>query len=118
MFSGLFLLCWLAFVALIIASLWVVFTKANKPGWAAIVPVYNLIVMLEIIGRPLWWIVLYFIPLVNLIVGILTSIDVAKSFGKGVGTGIGLAFLPIIFYPLLAFGDASYKGPAARTATV
>lgn len=115
MFKGLFLFCWLAFIVLIVASLWIVFTKANKPGWAAIVPIYNIIVMLEIIGRPLWWIVLFFIPLVNLIVGIMVAIDMAKSFGKGIGTAIGLILLPIIFYPILAFGDARYQGPAAGT---
>ena len=110
MFTGLFLLCALAFVVLMIASLWVVFTKAGKPGWAAIVPVYNIIVKLEIVGRPLWWILLMFLPLVNIVVWIVISIDLAKSFGKDVGYGVGLALLPFIFHPMLAFGDATYRG--------
>jgi hypothetical protein len=110
MFTGLFLLCALAFVVLMIASLWVVFTKAGKPGWAAIVPVYNIIVKLEIVGRPLWWILLMFLPLVNIAIWIVISIDLAKSFGKDVGYGVGLALLPFIFHPMLAFGDATYRG--------
>lgn len=66
--------------------------------------------MLRIAGRPLWWIILFFIPLVGMIVGIVLSIDIAKKFGKGTGFGIGLALLGIIFYPILAFGDSVYIG--------
>lgn len=113
LFGGMFMLCWLAFFILVIASLWIVFTKAGKPGWAAIIPIYNIIVMLEIVGRPMWWIILLFVPLVNIIVGIMIAIDMAKSFGKGVGFGIGLAILSFIFYPILAFSDATYQGPSA-----
>lgn len=87
------------------------FTKAGKPGWASIIPIYNLIVLVEIVGRPFWWIVLMLIPCVNVIVAILMSLDMAKSFGKGPGFGIGLALLPMIFYPILGFGDAVYQGP-------
>ena len=92
--------------------LWKVFTKAGQPGWAALVPVYNLIVLLQIVGRPIWWFILFLIPLVGLVVAIIVAIDVAKSFGKGVGFGIGIAFLGFIFYPILGFGDAQYVGPS------
>ena len=95
---------------LIIISLWKVFAKAGKPGWAAIVPIYNIIVWLEIIGRPLWWIVLFFIPFANIVVAILIYIGLAKAFGKGGGYGIGLLLLPVIFLPMLAFGSAQYVG--------
>jgi hypothetical protein len=105
-------LIWLAVVIITIAGLWKTFEKAGKPGWAAIVPIYNLIVMLEIAGKPLWWIILFFIPLVNLIVAILVSIAIAERFGKGAGFGVGLAFLGFIFYPMLGFGDAQYRGAA------
>jgi hypothetical protein len=98
---------------LCIAGLWKIFTKAGEPGWAAIVPIYNTIVMLKIVGRPLWWIVLLLIPFINLIVWIIVSIDLAKSFGKGAGYGIGVAILPFVFYPALGFGSATYRGPAA-----
>jgi hypothetical protein len=96
----------------IVAAMWKVFTKAGKPGWAAIVPIYNIWVLLEIVGRPGWWLVLMLIPFVNFIVLIILSIDVAKSFGKGTGFGLGLAFVSLIFYPILGFGDAKYQGPA------
>lgn len=102
------ILC-LGFVVFVIASLWIVFTKAGHPGWAAIVPFYNLYVLLQIAGRPGWWLILYLIPVVSLVISIIVSIDVAKAFGKGTGFGIGLAFLSPIFFPILAFGDAQYE---------
>jgi hypothetical protein len=70
--------------------------------------------MLDIVGRPLWWIVLFLIPLVSLVVAIIVAIDMAKSFGKDTLFGLGLAFLGFIFYPMLGFGDATYQGPAAK----
>lgn len=107
-FSGLFLVFVLAIAVFVIAAWWKVFVKAGHPGWAAIVPIYNVIILLKIAGRPLWWIILMFVPLVNLVITIIVSIDVAKHFGKGVGFGIGLAFLGFIFFPILAWGDAQY----------
>lgn len=104
----------LALVVLVIAGLWTTFAKAGKPGWAAIVPFYNVIVLLEIAGRPLWWIILWLIPCVNIVIVFIVAIDVAKSFGKDAAYGIGLALLPFIFYPLLGFGDARYLGPPAH----
>ena len=102
-----------AFAILMVVSLWIIFTKAGKPGWAAIVPIYNVIVKLEISGRPLWWILLMFIPFVNIGIWIVLCIDLAKSFGKETGYGVGLALLPFIFHPMLAFGASTYRGPAA-----
>lgn len=107
------LLVWLAVVVFVIAGLWKVFVKAGKPGWAAIVPIYNLIVMLEIAGKPIWWIVLMLIPFVNFIILIIVMIDLAKSFGKSTGFGIGCALLGFIFIPILGFSDAKYIGPRA-----
>jgi hypothetical protein len=107
------LLIELAILVVVVIGLWKVFQKAGKPGWASIIPIYNVIVLLEIIGKPIWWIVLFFIPCVNFIVGILVALEVAKSFGKSAGFGVGLAFLPFVFYPILGFGDARYIGPAA-----
>ena len=102
-----------AIAVLIIASLWMVFTKAGQPGWAAIIPIYNLYILTKIAGRPGWWVLLVFIPLVNIVIAVILSIDVAKSFGRGVGFGIGLCFLGLVFYPILAFGRDTYRGPAA-----
>ena len=117
LFGGVFFLVWLAVIVLVFVSLWKIFEKAGKPGWAGIVPIYNAIVLLEIVGRPLWWIVLLFLPCANIVVGILVSIDLAKAFGKGAGFGIGLAILPFVFFPMLAFSDARYVGPVAGTPT-
>ena len=98
---------------LLIVAMWKVFTKAGQPGWASIIPIYNLYIWCKIVGRPWWWILLMLIPFVNFIICIILCIDLAKSFGKGVGFGIGLALLGIIFFPILGFGSAQYQGPAA-----
>jgi hypothetical protein len=96
-----------------IAACWKIFTKAGQPGWAAIIPIYNLYIWCKIVGRPWWWILLMLIPFVNFVITIILCIDLAKSFGKGVGFGLGLVFLGIIFFPILGFGSAQYQGPSA-----
>ena len=106
-------LVYLAIMVLMVASLWKIYDKAGEPGWAAIIPFYNVVVLLKIVGRPIWWLLLMMIPFVGFIIAILVMIDLAKSFGQGAGYGIGLVFLPFIFAPMLAFGDASYRGPVA-----
>jgi hypothetical protein len=113
-----FWICWSAFAILLIVAMWKVFTKAGQPGWASIIPIYNLYIWCKIVGRPGWWILLMLIPLVNIIVGIILCIDMAKSFGKGVGFGIGLALLGVIFVPILGFGSAQYQGPSASPGVV
>ncbi len=107
---GVILLFELALIVAVLAGLWATFAKAGKPGWAAIVPIYNIIVLLEIAKRPLWWIVLFIIPFVNFIAAIIVSLDVAKNFGKSGAFGVGLALLPFIFYPILGFGSDRYQG--------
>jgi hypothetical protein len=102
----------LAIGVVMIAALWKVFTKAGQPGWAAIVPIYNLIVLLNIVGKPLWWIILLMVPFVNIYAIFSIAIALAKSFEKSTGFGIGLVLLGIIFYPILGFGSARYMGPA------
>jgi hypothetical protein len=108
--GGVFGIFWLICVVVVIIAMWKVFTKAGKPGWAAIVPIYNIIVLLEIAGKPLWWFILCLIPFVNFIIWIIVSIAVAEKFGKGAGFGIGMAILPFIFFLILGFGDAKYQG--------
>lgn len=109
----LFMLIELAVVVLVIAGIWKVFVKAGHPGWAAIVPIYNIYILTQIAGKPWWWLILCFIPIVGIVILILISIEVAKAFGKGAGFGLGLALLGFIFYPILGFGDAQYQGPPA-----
>ncbi|MCR9253215.1 MAG: DUF5684 domain-containing protein [bacterium] len=101
---------YLAIIVFLIASMWKVFEKAGKPGWAAIVPIYNIVVLLEIVGKPVWWIILFLIPLVSLVIAIIVYHQLSKSFGKDVGFTIGLILLPIVFLPILGFGDAKYQG--------
>ncbi|WP_425616726.1 DUF5684 domain-containing protein [Anatilimnocola sp. NA78] len=93
----------------IIAGMWKIFEKAGKPGWAAIIPIYNAVVLLEIIDRPIWWLLLLFC--VGPVFGIIVALELAKSFGKGMGFAVGMILLPFIFYPMLGFGDAKYQGP-------
>ena len=101
----LFFIIWL----LTVVGLWKIFIKAGKPGWGAFIPIYNIILWLEIVRRPGWWIVLiYIVPVANIICFFIVTFDMAKSFGKGVGYGFGLLFLPLIFYPMLGFSDAEY----------
>jgi len=100
----------LGVMVFLIASLWRMFDKAGKPGWASIVPIYNAVVMLQIAGRPGWWLLLMFIPFVNIIIAFMLALDIAKAFGKGTGFGMGLFFLGFIFYPVLGFGNAQYVG--------
>jgi len=109
--SAVILIFYLIVIVIGIASMWVIFGKAGEPGWAAIIPIYNYIVLLRIVGRPWWWLLLAFIPIVGFIVAIMIYMDLAKAFGKGTGFGCGLLILPIIFFPILAFGDAQYLGP-------
>lgn len=97
-----------------IIGMWGVFAKAGKPGWAAIIPIYNIIVLLDVAEKPAWWVVLFCCPIVNIIFSILVSIEVANKFGQGAGFAIGLVCLPFIFYPILGFGSAEYQGAGGR----
>ena len=109
---------WIVFCAFIVfelAAMWKVFEKAGKPGWASLIPIYNAIVLIEIAGKPIWWFLLYFIPVVNIVIGIIVVHNVSRNFGKDVGFTLGLIFLGFIFYPILAWGDAQYLGPTAGT---
>ena len=114
--AGVGLIVWLAIIILILAGMWKVYTKAGEPGWAAIIPIFNMYILLKIAGRPWWWLLLFLIPVINVIVALIVSLDVAKSFGKGLGFGIGLWLLSPIFYCILGFGSAQYQGPAAAAA--
>ena len=108
-------LAYIGVIVLVIVSIWKIFEKAGKPGWAAIIPIYNMIVLLEIVKKPIWWIVLMLIPLVNIVVAIIVYVELAKAFGKSAGFGIGMIFLSFIFLPLLAFGDDQYLDGAASS---
>jgi len=133
-FAGIMLAVWLVFILAVyvvtVIGLWKMYVKAGKPGWAAIIPIYNWWVWVEMIGRPRWWfwvylaaVLLAWIPLVGFVLAIVIFViylmgclDMAKCFGRGTGTGIGLWLVPFVFAPILGFGDAQYVGPATATA--
>ena len=102
------ILIYLAVIVFLIAAQWKIYVKAGKPGWACIIPIYSAIVMLEIIKKPIWWLFMFFIPLVNIYFAIVSVNELSKAFGKDTGFTVGLIFLPFIFYPILGFGDAKY----------
>ncbi len=104
-----FLVVWCAIFLVILASMWITFTKAGEPGWACLVPIYNLVVLCRMAGKPGRWVLLMLIPFVNFVIIIIVFIALAKNFGKGTGFGIGLAFLGFIFFPMLAWGDAKFQ---------
>ncbi|MEM8641841.1 MAG: DUF5684 domain-containing protein [Cyanobacteria bacterium P01_G01_bin.54] len=110
LFNAIVALLQIAVIIAIIVGFWKVFAKAGKPGWASLIPIYNVIVLLQIAGKPVWWILLFFIPIVNIIIAFMVNFGVAKNFGKGVGYGIGLSLLGFIFYPWLGFSNATYRG--------
>lgn len=105
---GIIIVIYLAIIVLMVASQWKIFSKAGQPGWACLVPIYNIFVLLKIVGKPGWWFVLLLIPIVNFIILILMQIELAKAFGKDGGFAAGLILLPFVFLPMLAFGDAQY----------
>jgi hypothetical protein len=102
-------LVYLVILVLVLAGCWKTFVKAGQPGWGILIPIYNVYLMIKIAGRPDWWLILMFIPLVNIIVGIIVTADIARNFGKGIGFVLGLLFLGFIFYPILGFGSAEYR---------
>ena len=100
---------YLAILVFYIIVWWKIFVKAGKPGWAAIIPIYNIIVLLQIVGKPIWWIILMLIPIVNLVISIIVFIELAKKFGKPAWHWILMILFGFIYFPILAFGDAKYK---------
>jgi hypothetical protein len=103
---ALFISCALALFA---AGLWRMFEKAGKPGWAALVPVYNAWLMVEIVKKPVLWFILLLVPCVSIVFTFLLCIELAKVFGKSAGFGVGMALLPYVFMPIVGLGDAQYR---------
>ncbi len=91
-----------------IIAMWKIFTKANKPGWASIVPVYNIYTLLQIAEVPTWYLLLLIIPVANIYATFKMYIELAHKFGKDTGFGIGLVLLNPVFILVLAFGNATY----------
>lgn len=103
----------LVFFVVTLIGAWGIFKKANQPGWAALIPVYNIWILLQIVGRPRWWLILYFVPVVGQIAWIINMWDLARSFERGIGHALGLVALPFVFTLLLGYDDMQhYYGPA------
>ncbi|SFH50970.1 hypothetical protein SAMN04488066_106117 [Halorubrum aquaticum] len=102
-------------IVLLFAGLWKVFEKAGKPGWAGIIPIYNLYVLVKISGNAWYWFALFFVPVINFFATLKVSIDIAGKFNKGILFGLGLTFLSFIFYPLLGFGGYQYNDATTST---
>lgn len=111
------MLVMMVITAVFIIGMWKLYVKAGQPGWASLVPVYNIVVLLQIVGRPVWWVVLFFVPFVNFVMMLLVMIDLAKSFGQGAGMVV-LMLLGGIGFLALGFGGARYLGPAAAGGTL
>ena len=110
------ILIWVVVVyAIAVIPYWVIFTKAGQPGWPALIPIYSTYILLKVIGRPGWWLLLFLVPLVNIVILVIMMNDLSKSFGHGVGFTLGLIFLSLIFLFILAFGSSTYRGPAGGT---
>ncbi|HRH56148.1 MAG TPA: DUF5684 domain-containing protein [Chitinophagales bacterium] len=105
---GIFLVFFFAFILFFIVCHWKIFTKAGQEGWKSIIPLYNLYIQLQIAKQPTIWLLYFMIPFVNIYFGIKHVHGLSKAFGKDVGFTVGLILLPIVFYPILAFGDAKY----------
>jgi len=100
----------LAVTVLLIIDLWIIFKKAGVPGWGAIIPIYNIYVLIKIVGRSGWWLLLLLIPIVNVVVWIVLAFDLAKAFGRsGVFAFFLLWLLPPIGMSIIAFGESRYQ---------
>lgn len=115
-YNPVFTIISLVLCVFVLVCMWIIFRKADKPGWAAIVPFYNLYVLFEITWGSGMRFLLLLIPIYNIILSIQTQVRLAKAFGKSGGFAAGLIFLPYIFIPLLAFGGTAYQGAPVKTA--
>ena len=109
LFGGFWLIAEIILVVLVVAGVWMIFVKAGKPGWGAIIPFYNWYLLIKVAGRPGWWLILCFIPLVQVVIYIIVCIDVAKNFEHGAGFGILLMLFPYIMFLVLGFGSSQYR---------
>lgn len=106
MFSAFFIELLFATYILVFAGMWYMFEKAGKPGWGAITPIYNIVLMTEIAKKPTWWIAMFFIPIANIVFMVMLMDGLAKSFKKDTGFTVGLVLLSPVFMCILGYGDA------------
>lgn len=105
----------LVIAVFMVVSLWRLFAKAGKPGWASIVPFYNYIVMLEIAGKPIWWFAMFFVPFADIVFAIMTLFAFVKAYGRSDGFAVLSIFFPFVTYPMMAFSASTqYVGVATQ----
>lgn len=109
------ILIYVAFIVFMTAAGWKVFTKAGRPGWGVLIPIYNIYLWCKIAGRPGWWTLLYFIPVVNIVISLIVTLYVAAAFSKSAAFGVGLWILGVVLLPILGYGSATYSGNATFT---
>lgn len=106
-----YMIVMIAILVLTLVGQWKLFVKADKPGWACIIPFYNMYCLYDIAWGNGWLFLLTFVPCVNIVVSIMMLFKLAKAFGQSTAFGFGLLFLNTIFILILGFGSAEYEGP-------
>ena len=97
-------------LAFMIVTMWFLFEKSGEHGWISLIPIYNLIIIIKISGKPWWWIFFLLIPVVRIVFRVLVYDGLSKAFGRKDGFTIGLFFLTIIFMAILAFDKSEFQG--------
>ena len=93
-------------------GMWTMATKAGHFGLWACIPIVQCFIWSLMAGKPAWWGLLWLIPVVNVIIMAITLHNISVRFGRGLGTTLGLIFLPFIFWPILGLGSAQYNANA------
>lgn len=106
--GGVGIIIYLAVLVINIVANWKIYQKAGQPGWTSIIPIYNMIVLMDIVNKPRWWVILMFVPIVNIVVCIIAVHRLSLSFGKDIAYTLGLILLGLIFFPILGFGKSQY----------
>lgn len=110
-FLFLFLIPYTIVMITLLSGMWKMFEKGGIPGILGLIPIVNFFFFAKLAGKPTWWGLLFFIPVVNVVVMIIILIEIAERFGRGTGTALGLIFLTAIFFCILGFGSAKYSKP-------
>lgn len=108
-----FLGAWLFVILLVslffVVCKWIIFEKAGRKGWESIIPIYNIVIEMQMLDVPMWMLLLLIIPGLNVVIPIMIAIKYTEKFGKESAYALGLIFLPFIFYPMLAFGKSTFN---------
>jgi len=104
-------ICGLIYFVLTITGLWKTFNKAGQPGWVSLIPIVRTYYVLKISGHPGWWLLLFFVPILNIVIWVMVALDLAYAFRQTTVFGVLVFFFPWLMYLVLGFGQAEYDGP-------